>query len=562
MPESENPTQSGVDTANSNALYDGRELESTGTEPGRGDAPDIPNSNGRPNEDEIENPERPKGIRFAVLFCCILLGDFFVGYDSSCVATLAPVITDQFNSLNQVGWYGTSYLLASCATILIYGQLYSYYSMKANYEIAFLIFVLGSVVTAAAPSSAIFIFGRALSGLGSAGVFAGSSIIVANSTSLKHRPIYQAMSGGVESIALALGPLISGAVSHGSSWRVSFYIIIPVGIACIVSVFFFVHNLQRPENADLSNNEKLRKLDLVGFAIYVPTVICFILGLQWAGSEYPWGNWRIILLLVLAAVLAVAFFATEYGAGDDGMFPLKMLRQRTVWLSSAYTFCNSAGLFVVAYYLPIYFQAVRGQTTLGSGLWYLPTALSFALAILAAGPATSFVGYYNPMLIIGSVLMAVGTGLMTTCTPHTPLGQWIGYQILYGVGCGLAFQQPYTAVQIVLPEDRVPTALVTLSFTQEIGGIVALSVAQNVYVNRLAHQLATQVPGLDSGIVLNNGALGIIDKVPPEFREQALNAYSAAIIDVFYIALGLTCLTCLLALGFQWRSVKEDKKDE
>jgi MFS family permease len=184
--------------------------------------------------------------------------------------------------------------------------------------------------------------------------------IVANTTSLKHRPIYQAISGGMESVALALGPIISGAVAHASNWRVSFYIIIPVGVACILSVFFFVHNLQRPEKADLDNKEKLRRLDLLGFAIYVPTIVCLILGLQWGGSEYAWGNWRIVLLLVLAGILLILFLTQEIRAGDDGMFPLSMLRQRTAALSSAYTFCNSAALFVVAYYVRI--KSVKRST--------------------------------------------------------------------------------------------------------------------------------------------------------------------------------------------------------
>lgn len=161
------------------------------------------------------------------------------------------------------------------------------------------------------------------------------------------------MAGGMESVALALGPVLSGAIAHASNWRVSFYIIIPIGVACIVSVFFFVNNLPRPENADLNRKEKMRRLDLRGFAIYVPAMVCLILGLQWAGTEYAWGSWRVILLLVLSGVLLSLFLLQEHRAGDEGMFPLPMLRQRTVALSSAYTFCNSAALCIVAYYVRI-----------------------------------------------------------------------------------------------------------------------------------------------------------------------------------------------------------------
>ena len=156
--------------------------------------------------------------------------------------------------------------------------------------------------------------------------------------------------------------------------------------------------------------------------------------------------------------------------------------------------------------------------------------------------------------------MAVGVGLITTFKPDTATGNWIGYQILYGTGCGLAFQQPYTAVQIILSESQVPMALVSLSFTQEIGGIVALSVSQNALVNRLVHNVAKQVPGIDIRHLLENGILGIVDSAPAELRPAVIRGYNAALVDVFYIALGLTCLTVILSLLCEWKSVKDDKE--
>lgn len=162
-------------------------------------------------------------------------------------------------------------------------------------------------------------------------------------------------------------------------------------------------------------------------------------------------------------------------------------------------------------------------------------------------------------MIFGSILMAVGVALITTFKPDTASGNWIAYQILYGVGCGLSFQQPYTAVQIILSESQVPMALVSLSFTQEIGGIVALSVSQNVLVNRLVHYVARQVPGIDVKHLLDNGILGIVNGAPKELRPAVIQGYNAALVDVFHIALGLTCLTVVLSLLCEWKSVKEEK---
>lgn len=191
---------------------------------------------------------------------------------------------------------------------------------------------------------------------------------------------------------------------------------------------------------------------------------------------------------------------------------------------------------------------------------YLPLAVSLAIGALAGGPLISFAGYYNPTLILGSVLMTVGSGLITTFKPDTSAGYWISYQIVYGIGIGLAFQPPYIAVQTVLQDSVVPTALVILSFTQQFGGIVMLSIAQNVFLNRLAHNLADGVPGLNPNIVLNSGALGLINSVPTIFRDRVLVAYNKALVDVFYIALGLACVVVVSTLFIEWKSVKEGKK--
>ena len=190
---------------------------------------------------------------------------------------------------------------------------------------------------------------------------------------------------------------------------------------------------------------------------------------------------------------------------------------------------------------------------------YLPLAVSQAVAALAGGPLTSLIGYCNPVLMLGGVLTAVGTGLITTIRPDTSAGKWISYQIVYGIGIGLAFQPPYIAIQTVLHDAVVPTALVLLSFTQIFGGIVILSVTQNVFLSRLAQNLATEVPGLNPDILLDSGALGLMNTVPAKFRDQVLVAYNGALVDVFYIALGLACLVAVSTLGIKWQSVKKGK---
>jgi MFS family permease len=192
---------------------------------------------------------------------------------------------------------------------------------------------------------------------------------------------------------------------------------------------------------------------------------------------------------------------------------------------------------------------------------YLPTAVAFAVAIFSAGYVTSAIGYYTPIMAIGSALLAVGAGLMSTFEVDSPKAEWIGYQILYGIGAGLAFQQTYTAVQTVLPEKYVPTALVCLSFTQELGGVVALSVAQNVFLNLTISRFLGIVPGLQRQTIVEQGTVSLPSSIPAEYQPAIYQAYNQTIVDVLYIGLATSILT-ICSLCIEWKSVRNEKKEE
>lgn len=189
---------------------------------------------------------------------------------------------------------------------------------------------------------------------------------------------------------------------------------------------------------------------------------------------------------------------------------------------------------------------------------YLPSALSFAIAIFSAGYITSVIGYYTPVMALGTVMLALGSGLMTTFSIASPRSAWIGYQVVYGIGAGLAFQQTYTAVQTVLPERFVPTALVCLSFTQELGGVVALTLAQNVFLNLTVSRLLRIVPGLDRQKIVEQGTVGLPQSLPAEYQTAAYQAYNRTIVDVFYIGLAAAILT-ICSMGIEWKSVREHR---
>lgn len=173
--------------------------------------------------------------------------------------------------------------------------------------------------------------------------------IIANTTALEHRPVYFAITGGVETTALAFGPLVSGAIAHYSTWRVSIYLMIPFGVLGMLVFFLAVGEIPPP--GDRNDQGGLKSIDWAGFAVNVPMVFCLVMALQWGGIAYAWDDLRVIILLAFAGILVVLFLSLEYRAGDGSLVPLKMLRGRTVACASLITFCNFAHLSLLACYV-------------------------------------------------------------------------------------------------------------------------------------------------------------------------------------------------------------------
>jgi hypothetical protein len=156
------------------------------------------------DEDDFEYPTKWKLTAITIALC---LSVFCMALDNTIIATAIPRITDQFKALNDVGWYGSSYLLTTCATQLIYGKFYTFYSIKWIYLTALFIFEIGSLICGVAPNSTALIIGRAVAGVGAAGIFSGAILIVASTVPLRQRPTYMGLIGGMYGIASVAGPL-------------------------------------------------------------------------------------------------------------------------------------------------------------------------------------------------------------------------------------------------------------------------------------------------------------------------------------------------------------------
>ncbi|KAF7316478.1 WD-REPEATS-REGION domain-containing protein [Mycena indigotica] len=507
---------------------------------------------------EQEAEEYPHGLKLALLLLTLCIAVFLVALDNTILATALPNISDYFNSLDDVPWYISAYLLTSSSFQLLFGKLYSFLPIKWVFISAVTIFEVGSAICGAAPTSTALIVGRAIAGLGSAGIFSGALIIISHSIPLEKRATYLGLVQGMFGIASVAGPLLGGAFTDKVTWRWCFYINLPVGsITLLFMTFFFKMPPAKQQTlSDTTLWARIKQLDPLGTITFVPAIVCLLLAMQWGGTKYEWSNGRIIALFVLFGVLLVAFAVIQWKVQDSGTIPPRVFKQRSVWAGSIFAFSLGGGFILLVYYVPIWLQAIKGVSAVHSGIDTIPMIGSLVFGILSSAMVISAVGFYVPFLYLSTILMSIGAGLLSTFTTTTNTGQWVGYQIIYGVGVGFGAQIPVLAAQTALPEADMAVGTTIPMFMQSIGGALFVSVGANIFAGQLASGLVAHVPGIEPSIVLNAGATSLAHTIDPQYLPIVVEVYNSALMKAFKVGIAMSALSIVGALSMEWRSVK------
>ncbi|KAJ5096909.1 MFS transporter [Penicillium angulare] len=481
---------------------------------------------------------------------------FCMSLDGTILATAIPEITTQFNSLDDVGWYGSSYMFATCSVQLIYGKLYTFYPSKWVYLIALIIFEVGSVVCATAPNSVALIVGRAVAGLGAAGLFSGALIIINRLVPLRIRPVYLGLVSSMHAIASVAGPILGGVFTDRLTWRWCFYINLPFGGFAVILILLCL-----PANSSsvirLSWREQLKQFDLPGFVILAPSVICLVLALQWGGTTYPWNSGRVIALFVVFGVLFIAFLGIQVWQGERATVPPRVIKNRNIWGATWYGGFMGAGMFIVIYYLPIWFQAVKGTSAEQSGIDNLPSLVGMVLFAIIGGVISSTVGYYTPLILISSVITSISAGLLTTLKPNSGIGPWFGYQVLLSAGIGLGAQNMMLVASVAVPKEDMPIATSILTFIQILASAIVLPIGQSVFQNQLVANFNSLLPDVDAAEVVSKGATGFRDLFSSAQLPLALSAYNKALTQTFYVAVATSSLSIIGPIFMEWLSLKK-----
>jgi hypothetical protein len=308
---------------------------------------------------------------------------------------------------------------------------------------------------------------------------------------------------------------------------------------------------------------RIMELDLIGNVILLAASIMLFLALQFTEQGVAWRSAEVIGLLTGSGMTFIVFCVWQWWKADGALIPPRIIRQRTVAASCAVGFCIYSAILIHNYYLPIWFQAIRNDSAIRSGVNMIPYVLANALFSLLAGIFVSKNGYFTAPAIIGCAIGTVGCGLISTIDGSTSSSMWIGYEILASVGIGIAIQQGFTAVQIVLPLSEVAVGTAAVVAFQSLGGALFVSIGNTILQNTLQSAANSgEIPGIDIDSIITAGASGLRDVVDASLLPALLIVYNNALQKVFIAAIPMCGLACVFSCFMEWRNVKDKRRSE
>jgi EmrB/QacA subfamily drug resistance transporter len=481
-----------------------------------------------------------------VIMSGLMLGMFLASLDQTIVATALPTIVGDFHRSDLLSWVITSYLLASTASTPLWGKAGDLYGRKRVFQLAIVVFLVGSVLCGAAQNMLELIAFRGLQGVGGGGLISLVFAIIGDVISPRERGRYQGYFGAVFGVSSVVGPLAGGFAVDSLNWRYIFYINLPLGIAAL-----FVTN--RVLKLPMVRREV--RIDWWGALLLVAGVSAILLATQSGGTDYPWASWQIVGLFGLGALLLVGFVLREHVAPEP-ILPLQLFRMRIFTVANIVSFVSGIAMFGALAFLPQYMQLVHGVSATMSGLLLLPLLVGLLTMSIASGRYISNTGNYRWFPLAGTILVTLGLILLTRIGAHTSLAI-VGVDILiFGAGLGLFIQVLTLVVQNAVPMNQMGVATSSVTFFRSMGGAIGASALGAVLTARLAYELPRRIPAAAlagrgakvTQLVQSPDTLNKLKHTNPVLHEGIIQAYSHAIDRLFLVAVPVSALSVVIAL--------------
>jgi EmrB/QacA subfamily drug resistance transporter len=471
-----------------------------------------------------------------------LLLAMFVAMLSSTVVTnaLPRIVSDLHGSQTGYTWVVVATLLAMTATTPIWGKLADLFSKKVLVQSALVIYSIGSLIAALAPSMEVLIGARVVQGLGVGGLTALVQVVIASMVSPRERGRYSGYIGAVFAIATVSGPLIGGLVVDSPlGWRGTFYVGLPVAVAAFLVLQFKLH---------LPVVKRQVSIDYLGATLIVGGVSVLLVWVSLAGQQFDWLSATSALMVIGGVVVIAAAVYVEAKVAVEPVIPLRLFKDRTTSLATLASVLIGVSMFGATVYLSEYFQNARGMTPTEAGLMSICMVGGLLASSIVTGRIITATGLWKRYLVGGMVLVVVGLTLLGTIDQATPLVEVGGFMAVLGLGLGATMQNLVLAVQNNTAQADMGAASSVVAFFRSMGGSIGVSALGAL----LSHQVTQKVTdglaalGIDGGH--STGAIPDLDQLPAPVRALYESAFGEATGHLFLVAapFALLALVCIL----------------
>ncbi|CAI6240197.1 unnamed protein product [Periconia digitata] len=542
-----------------------------------------------PEEHQREKQERGQLTKNRwKLIIGLILPNFLSAVDVTIVAPAIPEISSHFNHLSgSFNWIVAAYTLTFTTFVPMSGQLADVYGRHFALHFQMFWILVGSILCAAAQSWTMLLFGRAIQGLGAAGIMNLTRIILSDGVSLADNSKNNTVFSLINGISFAVGPVIGGYLTS-ASWRYCFVVPIPIAVISHVLIFFLMRKSLVQGRVALKNSDSRRTgyitglgiIDWIGATTFISGVGLIILAVQWGGTQFAWDSAGVIVPLVLGTFLFITFFANEYLMGSNRlmnrlfpkqvpMIPSSIFRKKDTSLLMIINFSAGMSLVSAFYFVSYYWQLAENYPASKAGtqlLYYTPglgVGVYSAMFMCNVWPRQTF-----PPLFWGSIVEAVGLSVMTWAISarHTTLVSV--FLAVAGAGTGLRFMPIVLHAAGMWPK-RIAAIQSALSFTLPLGETIGISMMGSVFSNKYSQSLLSLehlsgAAGLASSSGLKN--LDALKGLPSSQLQPVQDAASDAVMWAFITILPFmgVSIVAALFLGNVWigtpRKLDEDGK--
>src|SRR3954453_23190628 len=473
-----------------------------------------------------------------LVFTTVALGMLLAALDQTIVSTALPSIVSDLGGAGHLSWVVSSYLLADTIATVLAGKFGDQFGRKLLFQVAAAVFVVASAMCGLAAGMSWLIAWRAVQGFAAGCLMVTATAVIADIIPLRERGKYQGALGAVFGVTTVLGPLLGGLLTDHLSWRWTFYINLPVGLAVIVLAAFTMPSI-RPGGRPV--------IDYLGIVFVSLGAAGLTLALSWGGTQYAWGSPTIVGMFVGSLLCLAAFVLVEHRAVEP-VLPLRLFTSSVFDVCVVLAFIVGFAMLGSMTFLPTYLQYVRGSSATESGLQTLPMVVGLFIMSLVSGPGVGRTGRYKIFPVIGGAVMAVGLYLLSRLGVDTPYWQMALAMLVLGLGIGSSMQVLTIVVQSTSDYEDLGVATSGVTFFRTLGSSFGAAVFGTVYANVLSDTLPAAVaasPGVDPAAVATPVTL---HAYPADQIAPIVAAYAHAMHVVFLTAVPVPLVALVLAL--------------